>query len=113
MTDERATVTIRRCLAEDVDDVLAFIDAHWKPGHIFTRHRGLFDWQHALHDRPGEYSIAIARRTADRTLLGILGYVPTRQFDSSIARQHRVARAVEGSRRCRTAPGSGSGCSRS
>ena len=85
MTDERAMVTIRRCRAEDVNDVLAFIDAYWKPGHIFTRHRGLFDWQHALHDHPGEYSIAIARRTADRTLLGILGYIPTRQFDSSIA----------------------------
>ena len=85
MTDERTTVTIRRCRAEDVNDVLAFIDAYWKPGHIFTRHRGLFDWQHALHDHPGEYSIAIARRTADRTLLGILGYIPTRQFDSSIA----------------------------
>lgn len=84
MTDDRATVTIRRCQAADVDDVLAFIDAHWKPGHIFTRHRGLFDWQHALRDRTGEYSIAIARRTADRMLLGILGYIPTRQFDSSI-----------------------------
>jgi hypothetical protein len=85
MTVDRATVTIRRCQAEDVADVLAFIDVHWKPGHIFTRHRGLFDWQHALRDRPGEYSIAIARRTADRTLLGILGYIPTRLFDSSIA----------------------------
>jgi len=79
------TVTIGRCQAQDVADVLAFIDAHWKKGHIFTVHRSLFDWQHALRDRPGEYSIAIARRSGDRTVLGILGYIPLRQFDPAIA----------------------------
>jgi hypothetical protein len=83
-------VTIRHCRTEDVADVLAFLEAHWKPGHIFTVERALFDWQHALPGRPGEYSMAIARRTADDALLGILGYIPTRRFDPSLAADNTV-----------------------
>src|SRR5262245_57419770 len=77
-------VTIRRCTAADVPDVLAWLDRHWKPGHVFTVERSLFEWQHALPDRPGEYSVAIARRDNDDELLGLLGYITTRQFDSSL-----------------------------
>jgi len=83
-------VTIRQCQAEDVADVLAFLHAHWKPGHIFTVQRALFDWQHSLRDRPDTYSMAIARRDGDRALLGILGYIPTRQFDPALAADNTV-----------------------
>jgi hypothetical protein len=78
-------VTIRRCTIADVPDVLSWLDHHWKRGHVFTVAPSLFEWQHALPDRPGEYSVAIARRDADDALLGLLGYVMTRQFDPSLA----------------------------
>ena len=76
---------MRRCRAADVADVLAFLHTFWKPGHIFTVQRSLFDWQYASRDHPGEYSMAIARRNADDALLGLLGYLPTRHFDPSLA----------------------------
>lgn len=77
-------VTIRRCHASDVPDVLTFLDTHWKPGHIFTTDRSLFDWQYAVPDRPREYSIVLARRDEDDALLGMLGYLPTRRFDAAL-----------------------------
>lgn len=83
-------VTLRRCEAADVADVLTFLDCHWKAGHIFITERSLFEWQHALHDRPGEYSIAIARRNSDNVLLGVLGYLPTRQFDPALGGDNTI-----------------------
>lgn len=83
-------VTIRLCTAADVPDVLAWLDHYWKPGHIFTVQRSLFDWQHARRDRPGEYSVAMARRDADNALLGVLGYLPTRHFDPALASDNTV-----------------------
>lgn len=76
-------VTIRRCRTEDVADLLAFLDTHWKRGHVFTADRGLFDWQHGIRESPGEYSVAIARRGAE--IVGVLGYICTRQLDPALA----------------------------
>jgi hypothetical protein len=83
-------ITIRRCQTADVPDVLAFLEAHWKPGHIFTRDRELFDWQYARQDRPGEYSIALARKNGDGELVGMLGYLPTRRFDPALADNNAI-----------------------
>jgi len=82
--------TIRRCLTPDVPDVLAFLEACWKPGHIFTLDRALFDWQYARPDRPGEYCIAIARRDADGAVVGMLGFLPTRRFDPALATSNTI-----------------------
>ncbi len=83
-------VTIRRCRTSDVPDVLAFLDAHWKRGHIFTVERSLFDWQYSMRDRPGEYSIVLARRDADRALIGLLGYLTTDRFDPALAANNSI-----------------------
>lgn len=83
-------ITIRRCQTSDVPDVLAFLETYWKPGHIFTVERSLFDWQYLRRDRPGEYSIVIARQDADRALLGMLGYLPTRHFDPALAANNSI-----------------------
>jgi len=83
-------IRIRRCQTADVPDVLAFLEAHWKPGHIFTRDRELFDWQYARQDRPGEYSIALARQNGDGELVGLLGYLPTRRFDPALAESNAI-----------------------
>jgi hypothetical protein len=83
-------MTIRRCHASDIPDVLLFLDRHWKRGHIFTVDRSLFEWQYAMPDRPTEYSIVIARRDSDNELLGLLGYMPTRRFDPALAHTNSV-----------------------
>src|SRR5712692_5599584 len=83
-------ITIRRCQTADVPDVLAFLDAYWKPGHIFAVERSLFDWQYSRRDQPGEYSIAIARRDADQELLGMLGYIPTRHCDPALSTNNSI-----------------------
>jgi hypothetical protein len=82
--------TIRRCRTPDVPDVLAFLEAYWKPRHIFTLDRALFDWQYARPDRPGEYSIAIARHDADGAVIGMLGFLPTRRFDPELSTHNAI-----------------------
>ena len=84
-------VTIRRCQAADVADVLAFLDTYWKPGHIFTRHRSLFDWQHALRDRPGEHSDGDRPAPdADDVLSASSATSRRRHFDPSLAADNTV-----------------------
>jgi len=83
-------ITIRRCRASDVPEVLAFLDAHWKRGHVFTVDRALFDWQYGPVDGSPEYSIVIARREEDAALVGMLGYVPTRRFDPALRDDNAV-----------------------
>ncbi len=83
-------ITIRRCHASDVPDVLAFLDAHWKRGHIFTTDRSLFDWQYGLGDGTHEYSIIIGRREDDAALVGMLGYIPTRRFDPELREDNAI-----------------------
>ena len=76
-------VTIERCRADDIDDVVEFIDTHWKRGHIFTTCRPLLEWQH----RDGDgYSFVLARRSSDRTVLGVLGFIATDRFDPALGR---------------------------
>jgi hypothetical protein len=76
-------VTIGRCRAAEIVDVLQFIDEHWAHGHVLATCRPLLDWQHREAD--GTYSIIVARRGRDRAVLGILGYIPTRRFDAGLA----------------------------
>ncbi len=78
-------IRIRRCQSADVPDVLTFLDRHWKPRHVFTADRELFDWQYARPDRPGEYAIALAHDDSHDDLVGLLGYLPTRRFDPELA----------------------------
>ena len=78
-----ATV-LGRCRADDVPDLLRFLDEHWKRGHAFTRCRALLDWQH--RDAGGAaYSFVLARRESDSELMGILGFLPTCRFDPALA----------------------------
>lgn len=82
--------TIRRCRRTDIPDVLAFIDEHWKRGHILTVDRPLFEWQYARCGHPGEYNIMLARRDEDGALLGLLGYLPTARFDPALADDNAI-----------------------
>ena len=76
-------LSIRRCSAEDVGDVIRFIDEHWESGHALATCRPLLDWQHKDPDGHG-YSFIIARRQSDEAVLGILGYIATSRFDAAL-----------------------------
>ena len=75
--------TIGRCEPAEIADVLRFIDEHWARGHVLVTCRALLDWQH--REMNGAYSFIVARRRDDRSVLGILGYIPTRRFDPALA----------------------------
>jgi hypothetical protein len=75
--------SICHCGAEDIADVVRFIDTYWEAGHILATCPQLLDWQHRDPDGRG-YSFVIARRTHDRALLGMLGYLPTQRFDAAL-----------------------------
>lgn len=76
-------VTIGRCTASEIDDVVVFIREHWKPGHALAQ-RPLLDWQHRDIDGSG-YNIILARRRNDAAIVGMLGYIPTKRFDERLA----------------------------
>ena len=82
--DGPSTVTISRCRAGEVGDVVRFIDAYWERGHVLATCSALLDWQHRDDDGQG-YSFVVARRRGTGEVLGILGYIPTRRFDASLA----------------------------
>ena len=52
-------VNIDRCNPNDIEDVVRFIDDHWKRGHALVTSRTLLDWQHRNPD--GGYSFVVAR----------------------------------------------------
>ncbi len=79
--------TLGLCRADDLRDLLRFLDEHWKRGHAFTVCRPLLDWQHREDDA---YSFVLARRERDGELLGILGFLPTRRFDPALADDNTV-----------------------
>jgi hypothetical protein len=76
-------VSISRCDAGDIDDVVRFIDTYWESGHALATCRPLLDWQYRDPDGRG-YAFVVARRPHDGAVLGILGYIPTRRFDAAL-----------------------------
>jgi hypothetical protein len=79
-------VTIGRCGPDDIEDVVRFIDDHWKRGHALVTNRALLDWQHRNFD--GGYSFVVARQS--RVIVGILGYISTMRFDRALAADNVV-----------------------
>jgi hypothetical protein len=79
-------VTIGRCGPEGIDEVVRFIDDHWKRGHALVTSRTLLDWQH--RNPGGGYSFVVARRNG--AVIGILGYISTMRFDPALVADNVV-----------------------
>ena len=79
-------IDIRRCRNEDIELVMDFIERHWQSGHSLAVSRALMDWQHGVQD--GHYNYLIAIR--GQTVLGILGYINSRRFDSDLTENNVV-----------------------
>jgi hypothetical protein len=74
-------IEIRRCTEDDVTSVMEFIDRHWRKAHVLSTSRRLMDWQYKAED--GFYNFLVAYD--EQTLVAILGYIPTRRYDSLLA----------------------------
>lgn len=77
-----ATIDIRRCRLEEIPLVMDFIHRHWQPGHVLAVSRELMNWQHGASDGSYNYLIAVRGPTE---ILGVLGYIVYRRFDSTLA----------------------------
>lgn len=79
-------IEIRRCRNEDIGLVMSFIDCHWQSGHSLAVSLKLMDWQHGEAD--GSYNYLIAIR--ENSVLGILGYIPSRRFDAALSEMNVI-----------------------
>ena len=79
-------LTIGRCAANDVDDLVRFIDEHWERGHVLVASRPLLDWQYRNVD--GSYSFVLARQ--EGVIVGILGYIATKRYDPALVEANVV-----------------------
>lgn len=63
--------------ADGVDELQAFVDEHWRRGHVLAHDRELLLWQHARRDDPDHLAV-LAAHDGDRTL-GMCGFI---EFDA-------------------------------
>ncbi|WP_104401016.1 hypothetical protein [Vibrio penaeicida] len=77
------------CSLDMVDELIGFIDEHWRKDHIFTRDRKLFDWQHKNGD---QYNFVLAMR--GKEIIAILGFIPTSQFSKTLEDQKEAWLAI-------------------
>ncbi|MDZ4797588.1 MAG: hypothetical protein SGI92_05455 [Bryobacteraceae bacterium] len=59
--------------AHRADELMAFIDQHWKRGHILSRDRELLCWQHRIPGDPQHLSVLTGSR--DGHITGVLGVI--------------------------------------
>ena len=80
------------CNDSTVEQLIGFIDEHWKQDHIFVRSRQLFDWQHKL--ALGEYSFVLAFDKTNNKICGVLGFILTSQYSNSLRDEREAWLAI-------------------
>src|SRR5687768_5450712 len=84
-----AMIEVDFCDVASIAAVQRFIHDHWALNHVLSTHRELFEWQHCAPDR---CNFIVARREAE--ILGVLGFIPTTQYDASLADRCTIALAL-------------------
>ncbi|WP_432514947.1 hypothetical protein [Kineococcus sp. SYSU DK001] len=74
------TPVIRRAERSDTEQVLTFLDRHWRRDHVFARRPALFAWQHL----EGEHLNVVLAQDGEE-VVGLLGYLPVDHFDPALA----------------------------
>ena len=64
-------IVIRRANMDDIPKIMAFIDEHWKKGHILAEDIDFFEWQF-VENRQVNMIVAVE----DNKIYGIQGYIP-------------------------------------
>ncbi len=74
--------SIRFAIAEDYKAICNYLETSWRPGHIFTKSKLLFDWQHWDAAR-SRYNMLLGC-TPSGDIHGVLGFIPNGQFDPAL-----------------------------
>src|SRR5439155_15949976 len=56
-----------------LEELQAFVDEHWRRGHVLARDAELLRWQHRRREDPGRLAVLVAEE--DGRLAGMLGFV--------------------------------------
>ncbi len=64
---------IRFANTTDIDDIMQFIDTHWKKGHILGNNKDFFNYEHKLNE---EVTYVIYRNDETNEIEATLGYIP-------------------------------------
>ena len=84
---------IHLCRKNEVEDLTQFIDRNWKKNHILTVNRRLLNWQHLDEDKK-VYNYLIARNKKTEKIDGIIGFIPTSQFDKDLRVENDIWLAI-------------------
>lgn len=77
---------IKECSVEEVHLLQAFIDKHWKKDHPLAKSIELLNFQH-LNRKTTSYNYIIGINSETKEIDGIIGYIPTSQYDPSLHNQ--------------------------
>ncbi len=76
------THDIRLALADDYPAICAYLEAHWRKGHIFTKSKALFDWQH--WNKVKQHYHFVLGCAPDGSIHGVFGFIPNGQWDPAL-----------------------------
>jgi len=84
---------IRLGRESDRSSIIAFIDEHWRKGHILTTDQAFLDWQHFnSHSRTYNFILGVLRENGE--IHGILGILPLSQFDKDLPFTSLISMAI-------------------
>lgn len=63
---------IRQARYDEIDEIMQFIDTHWKKGHIMATNRMLFEYEYVVN---GKLNFYIAKDKETNLIIGIIGYL--------------------------------------
>jgi hypothetical protein len=75
--------TIKNCNIEELPLLREFINKYWAKDHVFVKSKSLMDFQH-LNTQSSIYNFFIAVNDDTQTIDGIIGYIPTSQYDAAL-----------------------------
>lgn len=78
-------ISVRRSSKEDITDIMDFIARYWSSEHVLATNRSLVEWQHSSEDGCN-YIVA----SDNGSLVGVLGYIPTRRYDDNLGLDQNV-----------------------
>ncbi|MFK7825811.1 MAG: hypothetical protein AB8G05_16780 [Oligoflexales bacterium] len=81
-------IKIEICRKEDTDKVMDFLGEYYRPGHVLSVNKKVFHEQY-FNPTSGTYNIVVAK-SCDSEIFGMLGYIETKKFDSSLESENSL-----------------------
>ena len=90
--EKKETLDYAFCEKKHFNQLIKFIDEHWKADHVFTSSKALIDWQHKKNDEHYNFVLAINKLT--KQIAAILGFIPTSQFSFKLLSDNEAWLAI-------------------